>query len=555
MNLHDLIVGHPLSSLGKSAAAATEPEDGDPLLQQFNAAIAPYGPDRAKMDWPMVEQLAANLAARRCDLKVYGYLALAVFANASEEEPPYVPLAAVLHALGDVIELGWTRCLPRSDGRKQGQLKWLSEELSPLIKARPPKATQWSDVAACASLAERAAEAAGNALGLGYPILRELREAIKEHERALPPQPLTVSEAPAKVPAPVLPFMAQPTAQPPPATVATTPALATLPSTQSAVSNRPVAEAPPAPPADPLIPAPITREALEDQLSSLVVHHAAQLRGEDPTAPAPFWMLRALRWANHDLLRPDRVAEVLANKGRSQIPLPQGYRTLIKEIPQRLSTGQNTEVVAECEDLFAANPLWLDLQRFVATGLDGLGAELARAAVREQVRLLLCCCPQLAELRFADRDATPFADPETVRWLDGEKATAGKALTLPGLTNEPEQIPEGLFSGVQFLQKQIAQAPSGAGRFEIQVRLVELLLSNQRSDIAMPIVDLLVATIETHRLAEWQPELCQRTLRLAVKVARAAEIDAARRAVLFGRVCQIAPADALQLGPETFTPP
>lgn len=66
----------------------------------------------------------------------------------------------------------------------------------------------------------------------------------------------------------------------------------------------------------------------------------------------------------------------------------------------------------------------------------------------------------------------------------------------------------------------------------------------------MPILDALLSAMEAHRLAEWQPELCQRALRLAVQTARAAELDVSRRTMLFGRLCQLAPADAVQVGPE-----
>jgi type VI secretion system ImpA/VasJ family protein len=291
---------------------------------------------------------------------------------------------------------------------------------------------------------------------------------------------------------------------------------------------------------------------MEDQLASLVVQLASQLRADSPIDPAPYWMLRALRWAGHDLLRSEQVAEVLANKGRAHIPLPEGHGRLMKEIPRRLGAGQHADVVAECEELFAMNPLWLDLQRFIATGLEAMGAEQARAAVRAQVSLLLRCCPQIAELRFSDRDGTPFADAETLRWLEGEQTGGSRDLAVSVSPAASEQVPEGLLPGVQFLQKQLAQAASGARRFELQLRLVELLLSNERSDIAMPVVEQLLGAIDTHRLVEWQPELCQCAFRLAVRTARAAEVDAARRMALFGRLCQLAPADAVQLGPESL---
>lgn len=529
-----LRIEHPFASVGKAAAAAPDLSDSDPLLQQFNGAIGPYSIDRAKMDWTLVEKVAGALAAQRCDLKVYGYLGLAAFQSVRDDESPYLPLAAVLFALGDLVEQGWARCLPKNESRRQGQLKWFSEEVSLFIKQKPPRPAQRAAFAACLGAADRAAELVGTALGLGYPILRELRDALKEQERALPAPVAAPASPPPTPPLPNPPVQAEP----PPATVEQSPP----PLTQSAVASSVPVDA-------------LSRErvGLEDQLATLVVEFASQLRVESLTNPAPYWLLRALRWANHDLLRPERVAEALANKGRSQLPPPQGHARLRKDFAQRLAIGQHSDVVSESEELFAMNPLWLDLQRFIATGLDALGAELARAAVRAQMRLLLRLCPQIAELKFSDRDGTPFADAETVRWIEGECVGCGSVETSLASATPAEQLPEGLLPSVQFLQKQITHASSGAQRFDVQLRLTELLLANARSDIAMPIIEQLLGAMDAHRLVEWQPELCQRALRLAVQTARAAELDATRRTELYSRVCQLSPADAVQLGPESLS--
>jgi hypothetical protein len=171
----------------------------------------------------------------------------------------------------------------------------------------------------------------------------------------------------------------------------------------------------------------------------------------------------------------------------------------------------------------------------------------ARTPLEDQ----LASCPKIVPIRFSDPDMTPLADAETVRGMEGE--LAGSSATKSS-SSSMERLPDGLLAGARFLQRQIARASSAARRFELQLRLVEKLLSHERSDIAMPIVELLLGAIETHRLVEWQPALCRRALLLAVQAARAAELDGARRAVLFSRVCQLAPADAVELGPELLPP-
>lgn len=554
----DSLLSCPLAKVGKAAQTAPEPIDNDPLLLQFNSAVAPYSTNKLGVDWRLIERVGTELAGLRCELKVYGYLALAVFHNGLEGGSSFLQLGAVLISLGDILSGASSRCMPVSVSSRQKQLKWLSDELSLLIKVNPPKPAQYQDFAACVAAAEQTAEQAGTALGLSYPLLRELREALKEHQQAIPaPVPESapvVTPAPTTAPVAALAQVTTPAA-PPLVTATPVPAVTTA----SIVAPPTVSVAPPtvsvAPPPTDFNVADLSMAAVEDQLSLLVVRLTSHLRSESPESPSSYWLLRALRWAPHELLKPERIAEALANKGKSQIPPPQGHARLRKDFTQRLAEGQYQEVVMECEELFSLCPLWLDLQRFVIAGLAGMGAELARCAVQHQLSLLLELCPQLTELRFSDREGTPFADAETVRMLQSQgepRSASGKATSTKESPQQP--IPEELGAGVQFLQRLLGQANSGAERFLLRLRLGEFLLQNQRSDIAVPLVNLLLADIDSHRLMEWQPELVSKTLRLAVRAARAAELDADKRAILWNRICQVAPAEAVDLGPELLAP-
>lgn len=545
----DSLLSCPLAMVGKAAQIAPDPVDSDPVLLQFNSAVAPYSTNKLGVDWRLIERVGTELAALRCELKVYGYLALSVFHNGIEDGSSYSQLGAVLISLGDILSGASSRCLPVSLSSRQKQLKWLSDELSLLIKVNPPQPAQYQDFAACVAAAEQTAELAGAALGVSYPLLRELRESLKEHQQAVPPPAPQKATAAPPTPAPVA-LSSQVTEQ----TVPDSVPAAAVPAMPAAASvTLPAVSVPPPPPAPDI--AELSQEAIEDQLALLVVRLASQLRTESPSSSAPYWLLRALRWANHDLLKPERVAEALANKGKSQIPPPQGHARLRKDFTQRLAEGQYQEVVAECEELFSICPLWLDLQRFVLTGLAAMGAEPARLAVQDQLSLLFQLCPQITELRFSDREGTPFADAETVRVLQSNSepnSTNGNGASTK--QRPPQPFPEELGAGVQCLQQLMNQASSGAERFLLRLRLGEFLLKHDRSDIAVPLVNSLLADIDSHRLLEWQPELVSKTLRLAVRAARAAELDADKRSALWNRICQVAPAEAVELGPELFPP-
>ena len=565
-----------LAFLGRNAVAASDGGADSPDLIEFNRIIAAYSLNRGKpiksesgdnpghpgVDWRRVEELGEQLAASRCDLKLYAYLALAGFETRRDEGHPYLALAAILAATADIVEQAWERCAPKLPARRQAQLKFLSEELAITVKERPPGAAEAADFLSALSVTERLANSSGRAFGFDYPLLRELREAMKAHApaaeaavaaaRPLPEPRPAAAPAPAPTAEPVVSerlseapsSAAAPAPSPPPVSVAPAPAAVPLEVPAPAAAAR---ESIALPSLDLTGLADKSPDVLEDQLAALVTALTARLRSDSITDPGPYWLLRALRWANHELLQPARTQEVVANKYKTWLPVPQGHKNLLKSIPARLAQGQHAAVVGECEELFATYPMWLDLQRFICQGLDGLGATAAREAVRSQIALLLARCPELPRFKFSDRDGTPLADAETREWLEGQRANpAAGALMMhaPQSSSSVEALPEGLLPGVQFLKQQLGESVSAHRRFELQLRLAEHLLAHERSDVAMPIVELLLAAIDTHRLAEWQPELCARALRVAVRVGREREISEQRLTEMMTKLGQV---DAMEL--------
>ena len=544
-----------LAQLGHRALSNEEAAD-PPELGKFNDAIAQYSLNRSA-SWGVVLELAIAVAARRIDLKVYGYLALAAFNSEKELEDgePYQQLGAALHALSDVLTHGWERCTPRIPARRQALLRWLSEELVEPVKARAPKPREAQQFLTCQRVCEQLAVTAGTAMGFDYPLLRELRDALGGHRAG-------VDEVLAKQAAAQLTAAAAPTVP----KARATPVESDVPTISSVVKSESESE----PAATAAVPAQLqsqpesareslpllaemSQDGLVDHLTGIVSRLTASMREEAPFGSSAVWLVRALCWASHDLLTPERAAEVLANKCKTVLPLPQGYKSLIKQLPLRLQQGQHAEVFAECEELLTSYPLWLDLQRFSAQALESLGADaaMARTVLRSEVVLLLDRCPEVVQFRFADRDATPFADAETQAWLASERTHKGAAQTSSAESSaHSEVLPEGLSPAVNHLQRQLGIASSGRQRFELRLRLAELFLRHQRSDIALPILSELLSLAENHGLREWQPELLAKVLRFSVEAARAAELAGSERTQLWVKLCRISPGDSLLLGPE-----
>jgi type VI secretion system protein VasJ len=547
-----------LAQLGHRALSNEEAAD-PPELGKFNDAIAQYSLNRSA-SWGVVLELAVAVAARRIDLKVYGYLALAAFNSEKELEDgePYQQLGAALCALSDVITHGWERCTPRIPARRQALLRWLSEELVEPVKARAPKPREAQQFLTCQRVCEQLAVTAGTAMGFDYPLLRELRDALGGHRAGVDEVLAKQAAAQLATAAAAAPTVPKERATPVESEVSTVssavksesksePAVtAAVPAQLQTQSESPRESLPPL--------GEMSQDGLVDHLTGIVSRLTASMREEAPFGPSAVWLVRALCWASHDLLTPERAAEVLANKCKTVLPLPQGYKSLSKQLPLRLQQGQHAEVFAECEELLTSYPLWLDLQRFSAQALESLGADaaMARTVLRSEVVLLLERCPEVVQFRFADRDATPFADAETQAWLASERTHKGAAQTSSGESpSHSEVLPEGLSPAVNHLQRQLGIASSGRQRFELRLRLAELLLRHQRSDIALPILSELLSLAESHGLREWQPELLAKVLRFSVEAARAAELANSERTQLWEKLCRISPGDSLLLGPES----
>jgi type VI secretion system protein ImpA len=147
------------------------------------------------------------------------------------------------------------------------------------------------------------------------------------------------------------------------------------------------------------------------------------LRKQAPTSPAPYLMLRGLRWG-----------ELRNGTGALDPKLldapPTAARTKLKGL---LLDGKWPELLEQCETLMATpqGRGWLDLQRYTLTACARLGAgyDAVAQGVRTELRALLAALPQLPETTLMDD--TPTANPETQAWLASEGLLDGAAPRPP----------------------------------------------------------------------------------------------------------------------------
>ncbi|MGA8152322.1 MAG: type VI secretion system protein TssA [Terriglobales bacterium] len=301
-----------------------------------------------------------------------------------------------------------------------------------------------------------------------------------------------------------------------------------------------------------------------DRLEAIrkIAEAAAFLRRREPKSPASYLMLRGLRWG-----------ELRAAIDHSDPTLFEAPPTELRRHLKKLALDKKWDELLEAGESAMALPCsraWLDLQRFEIEACDALGSdyEAIARAIRSELKALVTDIPQLLDATLMDD--TPAANAETRAWLKtlsqgsapqapSPEASAAAAENANGFTSRwPGQPTDVYLTALQFLrdgqerrafeilQQDIARQRSGRERFRRKMQLVEMCASTNKQNIAQPILDDLAATIETHKLDDWEdPGLVAGALSTIMKLSQKIQADGNEQQRLFERICRLDPAQAL----------
>jgi len=306
---------------------------------------------------------------------------------------------------------------------------------------------------------------------------------------------------------------------------------------------------------------PATRDAIAG-----IARHAAFLRERDPYSPAPYLLMRGLRWGEL------RAAAAVDPPDASRLEAPP--MELRRHIKSLAMAGKWEELLnaAETTMSLSCSRAWLDLQRFVVQSCVELGPayhNIAKA-IQSELRSLLRDIPQLLSATLMDD--TPAANPETQNWLlellqseqsnpDGQNVST----PAPNLAARTDKIwnrklvdsytlaTDALRAGspskaLEILIQDIEAQRSGRTRFQRKIQVVELCVSFGRPEIAQPMLEDLAVAIENHKLETWEdPALVSKALVLIMKLNKKVADSAAERAKMFDRICRLHPLRALEL--------
>ena len=285
---------------------------------------------------------------------------------------------------------------------------------------------------------------------------------------------------------------------------------------------------------------------------------AAQfLRKREPHSPAPYLMLRGLRWGE---------LRASSDPGVLEAP-PTEIRRQIKALALN---NKWTELLEAAENVMAlpCGRAWLDLQRFVVEACVALGNDYhaIAIAIRSELRALLHDLPQLLDATLTDE--TPVANPETQTWLRellAEPADATPHANLPrvpvmdGLQNGGWQkkfvdahalATEAMRRGqpqkaFEILYKEVERQRSGRGRFQRKLQLAQICIAAGKDAIAQPLLDDIAAALENHRLEDWEDrEMVAGVLVFLLQSSKKIQGDAKAKQAMFERVCRLDPVQA-----------
>jgi type VI secretion system protein ImpA len=288
---------------------------------------------------------------------------------------------------------------------------------------------------------------------------------------------------------------------------------------------------------------------------------AAQfLRKREPYSPAPYLMLRGLRWGELRASSDPAVLEAPPAEIRRQI------RTMALN-------NRWADVLEAAENVMAlpSGRAWLDLQRIVVEACVALGSDYnaIAIAIRSELRTLLRDLPKLMDATLSDE--TPAANPETQTWLRELLAEPVDATPYPNLPRLPvienshdpgwqkkfidshalatEAMRQGQpQKAFEILCKEVERQRSGRGRFLRKLQLAQLCIGAGKDAIAQPLLDDIAASLETHKLEDWEDrEMVAGVLAFLLQASKKIQGDAKVKQAVFERICRLDPAQAFSV--------
>jgi type VI secretion system protein ImpA len=315
------------------------------------------------------------------------------------------------------------------------------------------------------------------------------------------------------------------------------------------------------------------------QAIAAIANAAVALRRQQPGNPAPYLMMRGLRWG-----------ELRACPGLKNPDLMEAPTTELRQHLKLLALASNwAELIEVAENAMSlpCSRAWLDLQHLVVLACGAIGEEYAvvESGIVSELRNLLRDIPELLNATLLD--GTPAANADTRAWLSGLMAPpppvipavepppavegtdsadaappASSTMPAPSAPSSWWERPADAYvlaqaavragnleKGLAIMRAEVARQQSGRARFQRTLQFVRLCVEAGHEAIVQPMIDDVAEALETHKLDDWEDrETVADALVLIMKTSKKVQADSSQRQRLFERVCRLDPVRALRAG-------
>jgi type VI secretion system protein VasJ len=346
--------------------------------------------------------------------------------------------------------------------------------------------------------------------------------------------------------------------------------------------EEPVPEAPPpqekrpepvtsAPAAAPVAPPPpeaveMASEADAQKMSEsgfkIIGRAASYLINNHSVSPLGYRYARMSVWSCLDSL------PMTADGNKTIIPPPDlQFVNILKDLKAK---GNFKNLLEAAESKVVEFTFWLDLNRYAAEALTGLGDqyEKAKDAVCQETAFFLNRLSGLEGLTFSD--GTPFADNETKEWIKDIGFSDVTEMAAPVIPISPsgedgqeknfmaEEIANAhmlakrkkLKDAVELLSDNLKKSVSDKEKLLWRIGLSQVLIGSKKADMTMPHLEHILSDIENYKLEKWDPDIAlngYKTVLAALKTQKDDDAKSKAKDIL-GKIAKLDAVEALNLG-------
>lgn len=514
----------PISPQAPAGVSAKFEPSFEALQKEMAKLTSASAGSASFVDWAAVVSQGGNILEKSSkDILVASYVAYGLYATSGLDG-----LARGICLLNGLVEGYWPTLFPelsRIRGRANA-LGWLMERLGPPLSTHPVSAGDRDILQALDEMAKGFAQRVREKFDGQAPSLKPMTDGIARLILSVP------AEAPPPPPQPQAPEGSPP---PPPPRAENAPAKAAA-----------------------AVPPPVAQFSGEiptflRQSGGGLMSLASQLRSANTADPLAYRLWRSGLWL--------RVTELprADSDGRTGIsPLDPDLRN---ELDEMLNRRRWAVLLDKSEDALGQNLFCMDLNRYSALALEGLGEghRLAKDALVSEVRAFLARFPKVPQL--STREGGSCTSPQAALWLEAEVTPpAASGLTPPasGASGalDLEEAQKLLRTGkveeaIALLGGQIQSAGNGRERFRLRLALAEMAIAGGKPRLGAALYESLDRESQNRALEEWEPELAVQCLVGLLSSAKAGMGSGATLAQDFaspyGRLCRLNPEAALRI--------